>query len=563
MKIKPISTKQFSRRLLSLAFLIAFLAIGFVSGFWMPRDDDFFALRKNFQIFSSVYEELVGGYVDPLSPERIMRSGIDAMLEDLDPYTTFIDEADNADIDIITRGRYGGVGLNIGIRGGQITVVSPVEGASGYKQGVRAGDIITYIAGQSTKNLSLKDIRNLMRGEPGTAVEIIVSREGIAEPLHFLLTREEVTLKNVTYSGFLEDDLSSGIGYIKLDRFAREADAEVRKALQELQASGSLQGVVLDLRDNPGGLLDAAVKITQLFVPQGSVIVSTRGRLPQTERTYRSQTLPMIPDLPLAVLVNEYSASASEIVAGAIQDLDRGIVIGVPTFGKGLVQVIRPLPYNTSLKMTTSRYYTPSGRSIQAIDYGQHDGTSIVIADSLRHTYQTALGRTVRDGGGIEPDVRVTGSEQSELEQALDRRAAFFFFANFFAAAHPTLPDDYVVTDETLKQFRGWLDEQEFSYRLDAERSLEKLAEDLGQAGYDQTTAGVQALMESIGREKAADFERHKERLKERLRTEIMARYHGESVQIKETMLRDVQLLQAASVLRDSEKYAVVLGSGK
>lgn len=549
-----------SRRLLLIPLLLAVLGLGFSAGFYGSRaDDDFFALRKNFEIFAEVYEALVGGYVDRVDPEQLMRTGIDAMLRDLDPYTTFIDEADNADIDIITRGRYGGVGLNIGMRGGKITVISPVEGASGYKQGVRAGDVILEVAGQPAEGLTLTDLRSLLRGEPGTAVEIVVEREGEPEGLPFLLTREEVQLKNVTYSGFVGEDSLGGVGYVKLERFARGAAGEVRRAVKDLQKTGELRGLVLDLRDNPGGLLDAAVEISQLFVPQGSVIVSTRGRQPQSQRVYRSKAAPIAPDVPLVVLMNEYSASASEIVAGAIQDLDRGAIVGVPSFGKGLVQIIKPLSYNTSLKMTTSKYYTPSGRSIQAIDYGRHDGTFLEIPDSLRRPFRTTAGRTVMDGHGIEPDVPAPLEELSELEQALERRAAFFFFANAYAAEHPTIPDDFEVDDATLEAFKAWLEAERFSYRTAAERELEELAESLERIGYGEAQDEAAALRAAIAEEKAAGFERHAGQLKERLHEELLSRYASEAAQVKATLDHDEQLAKALVVLEDATAYQALL----
>ncbi|RMH54402.1 MAG: S41 family peptidase [Bacteroidetes bacterium] len=560
-------------RLLLPALFILTLVSGIAVGSWMPRDDTFFALRKNFQIFGAVYEELVGGYVDPLDPERFMRTGLDAMLEDLDPYTTFIDEADNADIDIMTRGRYGGVGLNVGLRGGKLTVIAPVEGASGFRQGVRTGDVITHIAGQPTAGLSQREVGTLLRGEPGTTVEIRVEREGVPEPLTFVLTREQVRLRNVTYAGFVRDDTAAGIGYVKLERFARDAAPEVRRAIQDLEQTGALRGLVLDLRDNPGGLLDAAVEITQLFVPQGSVIVSTRGRLPETERVYRSKLPPLVPDLPLAVLINEFSASASEIVAGAVQDLDRGVIVGTTSFGKGLVQVIRPLPHNTSLKMTTSRYFTPSGRSIQALDYGRHDGTATAIPDSLRRTFRTRNGRAVQDGRGIEPDVTVSPGPPSELEEALLRRAAFFFFANAYVARHPLPdatardertfdPDDPAFAldmDAVLAEFQRWLQTQDFSYRTAAERATASLSAELAEIGYDAAQDEVAALERAIREEKQADFARHADRLKDRLRTEILARYLGETAQIKAALHDDPTLDRALGLLADPAAYTALL----
>ena len=545
-----------TKRFLLVVVLVVGLGLGFTTGFWMPRDDDLFALRKNFEIFGAAYEELVTGYVDDLNAAKTMRTGLEAMLEDLDPYTVFFDEADNTDIDIITRGKYGGVGLNVQVRNGRITVSSPVEDASGYKQGVRAGDVITHVAGTPTDGLSLSDVRNLMRGEPNTTVEVILERAGEPEPLTFILTRGEVTLKNVTYTAFVDDDTAAGIGYIKLERFARGASREVRQAVESMQEATTMQGLILDLRDNPGGLLEAAVEITQLFVPQGSLIVSTRGRTAQTERAYRSKTPPLAPDLPVVILTNEITASASEIVAGAIQDLDRGLIVGSTSFGKGLVQIVRPLPYNTSLKLTISRYYTPSGRSIQAIDYSEHDGDFEQIPDSLRRIFKTAAGREVQDGRGIEPDVPVSLGTMSELEEALRRRAAFFFFANHYAATHkaeaqPTNLD----LDAVLEEFETWLETENFTYRTSAERALEDLGDDLLAMGYDGASNEVTALRQAVNQEKAADFDRHATRLKEQLRAEIIARYVGRTEQIKSSLEHDLPFLEAVALLQDPRAY--------
>ena len=549
------------RRLLFAVLLVCTLAVGVLVGFQMPRtDDDLFALRKNFEIFGAVYEELVTGYVDPVEPERLMRDGVAAMLEDLDPYTTFFDEADNAELSIITRGQYGGVGLTISRRDGRITVSAPIEGASGYKQGVRAGDVITRIAGTPASQLSQSDVRELLRGEPGTTVEIAVERAGEAQPLEFVLTREQVQLKNVTYSGFLggtagsEGPGAQDVGYVKLERFTRTADAEVRQSIEALQRQGPLRGLVLDLRDNPGGLLSSAVDVAALFVPRGSAIVSTRGRTAESERTYRSEAPPLAPELPLVVLVNRYSASASEIVAGALQDLDRGIILGETTFGKGLVQVIRELPYNTSLKMTTARYYTPSGRSIQSKMYGMGGDTS-----AAPHAYQTRNGRAVRERHGIEPDVEVIPPPPSQLEAALQRRAAFFFFANAYAATHPNLGSSFTPTDETLRAFRDWLDAEDVVYQTDAERAAGKLAETLHEDGYASTRDEVAALEAALRQETQSDFAEYAAPLKEHLRAEILSRYADRSAQVKAALDRDPQAERAAALLREEAAYAEVL----
>lgn len=547
---------MFSRkRLPVIASLFFVLCFGFLVGFWMPDDDEYFALRKNFQIFGAIYEELVTGYVDPLNPETLMRTGIDAMLQNLDPYTNFFDEADNGDIDIITRGRYGGVGLNVGVRNGRFTVVAPVEGASGYIQGVKAGDLILEADGQDVKEMSITDLRNILRGEPGTAVSVKVSREGTSEPIDFTLTREDVQLKNVTHFGFIGEGAEQGIGYIKLERFAQDASKETREAILAMQEQGTLKGLILDLRGNPGGLLSAAVEISQFFVPHGATIVSTKGKLATSERVFKSTVKPIAPDLPLAILIDNISASASEIVAGAIQDHDRGVIIGVPSFGKGLVQIVKPLPYNTSLKMTTAKYFIPSGRSIQAIDYKFHDGDFEEIPDSLRRTFQTEAGRLVKDGRGIEPDIEILAGHQSELEQALTRKAAFFFFANHFAATHPEIATDFIVDNAVYDAFKQWLQDENFTYRTGAERAADELAEHLSAMAYDETSDEFETLEKAIAEEKAADFTRHENQLKERIRTEILARYYGDTAQVEASLTHDLQYKEAVTVLLDNKRY--------
>lgn len=544
---------------IALPVAVVALALGVLLGSFWPRNDDFFALKKNFTIFGKLYEELATGYVDDLDAEQLMRTGIDAMLRTLDPYTVFIDEADNEDLSILTQGRYGGVGLSVGQRAGRLVVIQPLEGSSAFEQGVRTGDVITHIAGVPTDGMSSDEASQLMRGDPGTTVAVTIEREGEPEPLEFRLTRSEVQLKNVTYAAYLDD--APGVGYVKLERFARDAADEVKRAVVALQDEGSLDGLVLDLRGNPGGLLEASVDIAGLFLPQNSVIVSTRGRLAESERVYRSRSAPVAPAVPLVVLVDGGSASASEIVAGAIQDHDRGVVVGERTFGKGLVQVIKGLPYHTSVKMTTAKYYTPSGRSIQSVAYSRDagGGRSVAVADSLRRPFQTAAGRAVYDGRGIEPDVEESLGAVSELEEALVRQAAFFLFANHYAATHAAQGADLTVSDADLRAFRDWLDEEDFAYRTDAEQRLDALSADLDDAGYDETSDELAALRREVQAEKDADFERHAPRLKERLRREILARYVGERAQIEASFRDDGPLARATELLGDAAAYRAVL----
>ncbi len=540
---------------------VVLLAVAFLGGYFLPRDDDFFALRKNFQIFGALYEEVVSEYVDDVDSERLMRTGIDAMLQRLDPYTAFLDEADHAELDILSRGRYFGIGLTMGHRDGRLVVISTIEGASGFRQGVRAGDVVTHIGDRSAEGMSLGDARTLLRGEPGSTVDLTIRREGVDEPLHFTLMREQVRVKDVSFAGFVYDDTTRGIGYIKLDRFARNASAEVREAIESLMRTERLDALVLDLRGNPGGLLEGAVDIAQFFLPEGSPVVMTSGKAEGTERTFRTQRPPIAGDLPLAILIDEESASASEIVAGAVQDLDRGVVVGTTSFGKGLVQTIRKLPYNTAIKITTARYYTPSGRSIQNIDYSAHDGQAAERPDSLRRVYYSAAGRPVRDGHGIEPDIAADDGPQSELEQALERRAAFFLYASHFAASHNDVGPDFTVTDATLRDFRSWLDRENFTYRTDAERLLDSIEEEIVTAGYDRSTVSVDALAAALQADKDADFDRRADRLKKRLREEILTRYLSDSERVRASFHHDAQLAEAVRVLEDGTLYSSTLAA--
>ena len=560
-----IPTRLKSSRL--LVAVASALVLGVAVGFWMPRDDDLYELRKNFRIFGAVYEELVTGYVRPVDPEHLMRTGVAAMLEELDPYTTFLDEADNASIDVITEGRYGGVGLNVGRRAGKVTVVAPVEGASGYKQGIRAGDVITRVGSQAVAPLSLDDVQTLLRGEPGTTVEVTVEREGAPAPLTFTLTREQIDLEDVSYRGRV--GAADEVGYVKLERFTRDAASDLEAALQALRDDGALEGVILDLRDNPGGLLNAAVGVAELFVPNGATVVSTEGRLPEANNTYRSDRAPLLPDRPLVVLVNGYSASASEIVAGAVQDHDRGVVLGTTTYGKGLVQAIRSLPHNTSLKMTTAQYRTPSGRRIQTLDRTSAPDTTATPdptserdaagPDAARPAHETTRGRTVRDGDGLQPDVTVAGDTTSALEGALKRRAAFFFYANHYAASRDSLPPDFRVTDDVLADFRSWLEAEEIRYPTDAEHAVRRLRERFGGEAYGAVRAEVAALREAVRTAKQEAFRVHATDLKLHLEREIRARFETESRRTAAMLPHDRQVTAAIELLRAPDRYETIL----
>jgi carboxyl-terminal processing protease len=544
------STTRTKTALLGLA-LAASMGIGVLVGFSMP-DDDLFELRKSLRIYGAVYEEVVTGYVERVDPTHLMEVGVDAMLKELDPYTVFVDESENARLNMITEGQYGGVGLEIGRRAGEITVVSPVAGTSANTRGIRTGDVLTNVSGQSTDDLSPADVETLLRGEPGTTVRVTVERQGTPEPLTFTLTRTQVDPPDVTYQGRIGDE--DQLGYVRLDRFTRDAPTEVETALEELQNSEALQGIVLDLRDNPGGLLRAAVQITELFVPKGSVVVSTKGRGDEEENAYASDRVPLLPDVPVVVLVNGQSASASEIVAGALQDYDRGVVMGTTTYGKGLVQNVRSLPHNTALKLTTAQYYTPSGRTIQTLTVGRDSA-----AAQPGQTHQTAGGRTVRDGDGIRPDVRVPGPRPSALEQALTRQAAFFRYANHYAATRDTLAPDFAVTDADLEAFQAWLDAEGIAYATQAERALDSIRAQVEAQGYEAAADETAALDAALQSAKKNAFDRHASALQQHLKREILSRYVSAGRRTAALLPADEQVSAATDLLRDADRYEQIL----
>lgn len=539
--------------------LLITLMVATLQSFGVAEQDNiYFSINKNIDIFGRVYKEIVANYVDEVDPDKFMRSGIDGMLETLDPYTVYLGGKDEDEIDLLTHGQYGGIGVTIGVRDGAITVLSAMEGYSAHKQGVRAGDKIIEIDGVKITGMNPDSVRVRVRGEPGTVVKMKVEREGEKNPIEFVLVREEIQVYNVGYSGYVSD----GIGYIKLERFSRRAGEEIRQAVKELQAKGTLKGIILDLRDNPGGLLDAAVDVCSKFLPRGSTIVSTKGRKGSEENIYRVEEEPLVPDLPFAVIINRNSASASEIVAGAVQDVDRGIIVGTRSFGKGLVQTLVPLSYNTSMKITTARYYTPSGRCIQEIDYlhKNKDGVFSITPDSLKREFKTKNGRIVKELGGISPDTSVENTMHSGFFLELIRKAMFFKFATSYVAQHPSFDGEFTVNDDVLKQFEEYVTAQQFEYTEPAEKQLTELKETMKKERYSSTAiASVDGLLTQMQKEKTNAFVRYKEEIRNELVEELNARYSGEKGRIRASLVHDIQVKVAISLLQNTTVYARLL----
>ena len=551
------SRKKIYRAAFFLMPLLALTFFGFVSE---GSDAEFYLkIYRGIDVYGKVYKEVAVNYVDTLNPEEFMRAGIDGMLKTLDPYTVFIGEKENDEIDLITTGKYGGVGVTIGFRDGYITVINLLEGFSAAKQGVEVGDRIIEVEGKTTKGISLEAIRQLVRGAPGTEMKMKVEREGEKKPIDFVLMREEISVHNIAYAGYVED----GVGYIRLERFSRTAGDDLRNAIKDLRAKGELKELVLYLRDNPGGLLESAVEVVSKFVPENSLIVSTRGRKSGSERKYTSSEAPMVHDLPLAVLVNRFSASASEIVSGAIQDLDRGVVVGTRTFGKGLVQTIIPLSENSSIKMTSAKYYTPSGRCIQEIDYGHRDGdgNGTIVPDSLKREFRTVHNRRVWESGGILPDTIVSDSPHSTFLNELNRKAMFFKYANHYAAENKTLPDNFEVTQKQIEDFAIFLKENGFECEEEGEAKLKELRTLATDARYDKSFVdGIEKLETILKGDKGKQIYRYQDEIRLALKTEILARMKGDKARFESTFPSDRQLQTAVRILKSKKIFDKLLG---
>lgn len=536
-------------------------------------------IRKNIEIFGLVYQEISKKYVEPVDPDKFMKAGINGMLETLDPYTALIEDESNSHLQIITTGKYGGLGMRIGEQQGWPTVVEqPFEDDPAGKAGIREGDRIIMIDGQTTKGLTINEVAKRLRGEIGTPVTLKIEREGEPEPLDFRLIRAEITILDVSYSGLIRD----GVGYIKLSGFSKNAGYEIRQAIRELQPQG-MKSLILDLRSNPGGLLDAAVSVSENFIKKGDLVVSTRGRIEESVKEYRSDVEPIAGDLPLVVLVNEFSASASEIVAGAIQDLDRGVVIGQPTFGKGLVQTVVPITRDAALKITTAKYYIPSGRLIQRVDRlrGAHSpevaleegegeegatGTATIASElnhDSTHIYYTLKNRReVRGGGGIKPDLRVELPPLNRYQYELRRKSLFFHFALTYANQHRDLPRNFSVDDNLLAQFRAFIAEKGFSYVSESEDRLAELKKVAAEEGYYSTlTPDINRLEGALQTLKSDDFNRNRDYIVRELEKEIAAKLFGTRAKVEATFDDDPYLAEAIKVLQNRQRYLAILGA--
>jgi carboxyl-terminal processing protease len=523
--------------------------------------EKYFDIAKSLDIFTTLFKEVNAYYVDEIEPEKLIREGIDGMLGSLDPYTDFIAEDEIESFRITTTGQYGGIGALIGVINEKVVITDPYIGFPAGKAGLKVGDEVVAIDGENIQGKSTSDVSSLLKGQPRTEVAVKIRRYGTKEDLLFKIQREKISIRNLEFYGMVGPD----IGYIRLNDFTPGAGKEVSEALVLLKKEGASK-LILDLRDNPGGLLNEAVNVVSVFIPKGEEVVSTKGKVKEWNKTYSSLNPPVDKDIPLVVLTNGGSASASEIVAGALQDYDRAVLIGKRTFGKGLVQTTRPLSYNSQLKVTTAKYYTPSGRCIQELDYTHRkdDGSVEKVADSLRSEFTTKNGRKVFDGGGLDPDIDVSDQYLGAVTIALLSKGKIFQYATKYCAEKSPPADfgTFSLTDNEYEEFVEWMSRQKFSYTTAMENNIsDVIAAAKDERYYVQLENQLLGLKDKIETNKLKDFERFKDEIKEILEREISFHYGLHKGQAEYALNRDQYVLEGKKVLDDSADYHRILSS--
>jgi len=545
--------KKFKLIILSLSLLItSFVSVGFV--------DNYFEISKNLDIFTTLYKELNTFYVDETNPGDLIKKGIDEMLKSLDPYTTYIPESEIEDFRFMTTGQYGGIGAMITQIGEFVYISEPYEGFPAQKAGLMAGDKILEINGKTAKGKTTEEVSKVLKGQPNTVVTLLMERQNLEMPFEVSFDREQVSVTSVPYSAYVEE----GIAYVRLRSFTRNCANDLKNAIKDLQKEEEMKGLILDLRSNPGGLLNESVDIVNLFVEKGEEVVSTKGKIKSWEKSYVANKTPLDTDVPLVVLINSSSASASEIVSGSIQDLDRGVVIGQRSYGKGLVQQTRKLSYNSQLKLTVAKYYIPSGRCIQALDYSSRndDGSVGKVPDSLMTSFETRNGREVKDGGGILPDIVTEPGKYSMIIPSLLKERLFFDFATDYRFSHDTILYDFEFSDADFLDFTNYISDKDYTYETATEKSLKKLkkkAED--EEYFDALSEEYDALVLKMELNKEDDLQNSKGEIKEILTGEIMSRYYYQKGRLKAGLNFDIELDKAIEILQNKEQYNKILGN--
>lgn len=548
------------RNFLKPAYILLLSAL-FVSADSYADDRHKFRLARQLSVFNSIVKDLNLFYVDSIMPDKMINKGIDAMLSNLDPYTVYYPEEKSDELKMMTTGKYAGVGSTIRFHTDKNTTVltEPYEGMPAHKAGLRAGDAIMSIDGTSVIGMSVDSVSDMLRGEPGTKLNITVQRPGTKKELTFRLERESIALPPISYYGIQ----NGNVGYIALESFTENCAKDMRRAVVELKKQGA-ESFIIDLRSNGGGLLNEAIEIVNLFIPKGKTVVTTKGKIKQSNEVFETKREPIDTESPIVVLVNGQTASASEIVAGALQDFDRAVIIGSRTYGKGLVQTTRPVAGGGFLKMTTAKYYIPSGRCVQALDYSHiiDDGKTTRVPDSLTNVFRTAAGREVRDGGGIRPDIEPRGEEISTLIYNLLQDMAVFDFATEFCLKNDSIAPaaTFTISDETYAEFGNFLKERNYSYDLISAKRLADLKKIIELEGFGEI---VKDEIESLEKKLCVNLEHSllhfSNDVKVLLATEIVKRYQGQKGEIIYSLREDTDIKESYALLKDKKRYMEIL----
>tara|TARA_B100000683_G_scaffold277846_1_gene339580 strand:+ start:34796 stop:36460 length:1665 start_codon:yes stop_codon:yes gene_type:complete len=543
-------------------FLLGFIALLILGISFVENEEtsDRFEIGKNLDIFTEVYKEVNSRYVDGTQPGDLMKTGIDAMLESLDPYTVYYPESDIESYKLMTTGQYGGIGARIRKINDFVVIGEPYEGFPAYKAGLKAGDIILKVDGKDVKGKSTSDLSKILKGNPGTSLTVTIKRPGKKDIFDISFKRDKVQIKSVPYSGMLTDE----IGYIKMSSFTRNVTKDVKEAFLNLKKNKGFKSLVFDLRGNPGGLLFEAINTVGLFTKRGIKVVETRGKIKEWTKVYETLNTPIDKNIPIVVLIDGGSASASEIVSGSLQDFDRAVVLGRNSYGKGLVQTTRKLKYNTSMKVTTAKYYIPSGRCIQAIDYSRKDKNGKVskTPDSLLTEFKTKNGRIVLDGAGIKPDIQVEREGYAPITKALAANHMIFQFATNYVLEHDTIVSakDFRITEEDYNRFLNFVDTTEYEYNTGSGKLLSKFEKKAEKDGVlNEINDELQKIKEKLQAQKKIKLQEYKAELKKLIEMEISTRYYYQKGRIQNRLSGDVDIDKAISILVDQKQYQSIL----
>lgn len=524
-----------------------------------PPAERYFEIAKNLDVFASLFKEVNALYVDEINPNKTIRTGIDAMLASLDPYTNFISEDEVEDFRTLNTGQYGGIGAVTRVFNNRTVVTMVHENYPAYKNGLKIGDEVIKMNGIELSTLTLEEANHLMRGQVGTPVKLTVKRMGKEKPFDIEFKREKIKISNVPYFGMV----SSDVGYVQLTEFTPDAGKEVKNAVVSLKEKGA-KYMIIDLRGNPGGLLMESVNICNLFIPKGKKVVDTKGKVENSNITYETLNNPIDLDIPVVVLINRGSASASEIVAGTLQDYDRAVILGERSYGKGLVQIPRPLSYNSQVKITTAKYYTPTGRCIQVLDYShrREDGSVASIPDSLKKEFHTSRGRKVFDGGGIEPDISLESEEAAIISQILYGNGFIFDYATLYAFNHPTIADakSFSLTNQEYAEFENWMKTKSYTTQSPIEAELADLTNEAKREKfYDDLKPQLDQIKSRLADSKKTELSRHKDQVKKLLEREIVSRYYFEKGTVETGFKYDQEVKAGIDILHNQAEYKKIL----